>query len=63
METKKKHDQRCPTCGKFVEEDANGYYDTIPGGRDGFDYVECYCNEECAKRKDPPSRPEFEEAK
>lgn len=50
-----KHDDRCPTCGKFVPFDADGYYDTEPGGTDGYDPVMAYCNEECARRKSPPS--------
>lgn len=48
---------RCPTCGKFLELDPDGFYDTEPGGRDGFDYLVPYCNADCAARKNPPSIP------
>jgi len=51
-----RHDDRCPTCGKFVEapeSDPDGFYDLPPGG-DPLDYIVVYCSESCANRKFPP---------
>ena len=40
---------RCPNCGRFVEFDANGYYDTAERGADPeFTPVACFCDETCA---------------
>ena len=40
---------RCPNCGRFVEIDANGYYDTAERGADPeFTPVACFCDETCA---------------
>ena len=40
---------RCPNCGRFVEFDANGYYDTAERGADPkFTSVACFCDETCA---------------
>ena len=40
---------RCPNCGRFVEFDANGYYDTGERGADPkFTSVACFCDETCA---------------
>lgn len=49
-------DNRCPTCGRFTGRDPDGYYDTEPGGVDGWDPVVAYCDERCAARKCPPSK-------
>lgn len=47
---------RCPTCGRFLGVDPDGYWDTEPGGLTGFDPVVAYCSPEHAAKKDPPSR-------
>jgi hypothetical protein len=51
---------RCPTCGRFTGDDPDGYYDVIPGGVEGHDPVESYCDERCARSKSPPSMTEAE---
>jgi len=58
-----KHSDKCPTCGRFVQDDADGYYDVAPGGLRGRDLVACYCSEDCADRKSPPARDEAEPMK
>lgn len=57
-----RHEERCPTCGRFVEANADGYYDLPPGGYQSFDYITAYCNEGCAERKSPPAHYEGEPA-
>lgn len=43
------HETRCPNCGRFVEFDADGYYDTAERGADPeTTRVACFCNEACA---------------
>ena len=46
--TNTKHDLRCPNCGKFVESDADGYYDRMPPYTEDA-YVECFCDEACSQ--------------
>lgn len=43
---------KCPACGRFVAVE-DGYYDLPPGGLQGFDLLETYCDEACAERKSP----------
>ena len=50
-----RHDDRCPTCGKFVEVNPDGFWDVLPGQRRGHDYLVAYCDEACADRKSPPA--------
>ncbi len=41
---------KCPNCGKFVEYDADGYYDReYPYGE--FSQVVQYCDEACCNSK------------
>jgi hypothetical protein len=47
-----RHDERCPTCGRFVSHD-EGYGDLPPGGLQSLDYLEGYCDAACADRKSP----------
>ena len=54
------HDQRCPTCGRYVSLD-DGYGDLPPGGIYDASYIVAYCNETCAERKSPPAIYEGEE--
>ena len=42
-----RHDIRCPTCGKFVGEYAEGFYDRIDRPNDMAE-VHCFCDEACA---------------
>lgn len=42
-----KHDERCPNCGRFVEHDADGFYDRLVR-EDESSFVECFCNRSCA---------------
>ena len=51
---------RCPTCGRFISPDTDGFFDVAPGGMRGSDPVVAYCNERCCDRKDPPVNPEGE---
>jgi len=40
---------RCPNCGRFVEVDADGFYDTEERGADPeCTPVACFCDERCA---------------
>ena len=57
-DTEERHEERCPTCGRFVGID-EGYGDVEPGGARGHDYLATYCNEGCAERKWPPAEPEL----
>ena len=49
------YDERCPTCGKYVPQLAEGYYDLPPGGKKDRDLPVVYCDENCAERKSPPA--------
>ena len=49
-----RHDERCPTCGRFVEAEADGFYDLPPGGVQNIDYLTVYCDKKCADGKKPP---------
>ena len=51
-----RHDDRCPTCGKFVEVNPDGFWDVEPGGLRDHDYLVAYCSEACADAKSPPAR-------
>lgn len=54
IEATGRHEERCPTCGRFVPAEADGFYDFPPGG-DQESYVVVYCDEDCASRKSPPA--------
>ena len=56
-----RHDERCPTCGRFVPADADGYHDLPPGGVQSVDFLVVYCDEQCANRKSPEAHYEREE--
>jgi hypothetical protein len=43
------HEERCPYCGRFVENDAVGFYDRLEPDNDGS-LVACFCDERCAER-------------
>lgn len=46
---------RCPTCGRFVDPDADETFsDLPPGGAQSATYITAYCNETCAKNKPAP---------
>jgi hypothetical protein len=45
------HDTRCPFCGRFVDANADGYYDTAERGADPeFTYVAAFCDESHAAK-------------
>ena len=50
------HAERCPTCGRFVPAEADGYYDLPPGGIQSVHYLVVYCDEACANRKAPAAQ-------
>lgn len=52
---------RCPTCGRFVEREPDGYFDLPSGGHYAYDYIVAYCNEACAKAKPEPATYEGDE--
>lgn len=39
-----RHDKRCPLCKRFVEADADGFYDRLDRD-DEESYVAAFCNE------------------
>lgn len=43
------HDTRCPCCGKFVEKDADGFYDRLDPS-DDQSYIAAFCSEDHAKK-------------
>ena len=45
-----KYEERCPNCGRFIEADADGFYDREWPYHDGA-HVVCYCDEECCDKK------------
>ncbi len=59
-----RHEDRCPTCGRFVSKD-EGFADLPPGGVQSLDYLEGYCNAACADAKSPKCHyeddPDYEE--
>lgn len=50
MTDEHRHDERCPTCGKYTSNEC-GYFDLPPGTSADGTYVVAYCNEGCAERK------------
>jgi hypothetical protein len=47
---------RCPTCGRYLEINPDGFWDVEPGGVREHDPVVAYCDKVCADRKSPPAR-------
>lgn len=46
-----RHSSRCPYCARFVEVDADGFYDTAErGANPEFCHVAQFCNEQCADK-------------
>lgn len=43
------YDLRCPECGRFIENDADGYYDQAFAGEE-TGTVACFCNKKCADK-------------
>jgi hypothetical protein len=57
-EETERHDEHCPTCGRFVPgEESEGlgdaYFDLPPGGFQSHDYLVVYCNAACGDAKSP----------
>ena len=46
----RRHDARCPNCGKYVEADGCGYYDKAWPYSDEGDVL-MFCDENCADEK------------
>lgn len=44
-----KYDERCPFCGRYIERDADGWYD-CEDRNDDDSPVHCFCTEECADK-------------
>jgi len=42
-----RHDERCPNCGRFVERNADGFYDRLDRDNECSEVRE-FCNESCA---------------
>ena len=53
-----RHDEKCPTCGKFVSLE-DGYGDLPPGGVQNVHTLVRYCNERCSDAK--PRRAFYED--
>ena len=60
-----RHEDRCPTCGRFVpgtESDNEKYFlDLPPGGFQSHDYIVAYCSPVCAEGKSPRAHYEDDE--
>jgi hypothetical protein len=42
---------RCPCCGRFIQYDADGFYDTAErGANPDTSHVACFCDEACADK-------------
>lgn len=44
-----KHDERCPFCGRFIKQNADGYYDR-EDRTDELSQVVCFCVKDCADK-------------
>lgn len=61
-----RHEERCPTCGRFVPGDDSpdrdeAYLDLPPGGFQSHDYLVVYCNRACGDAKSPRAHYEDDE--
>lgn len=62
---RERHEERCPTCGKFVpgpeNYEATPWLDLPPGGFQSHDLLVAYCNQACGDAKSPKAHYEDDE--